>query len=91
MVSPEKQIELLLYRCIEQGRTTKFYNRVTCVDGISYTCTNRRLTENVFKRISANSNPNLNPTLTLTLKRKNLFGKAKRCHFSGKCSDTVLL
>jgi len=47
------------------------------------------LTENVFKRISANSN--LTPTLTqsLTLKHKNLFGETKCRHFSGKRSNTA--
>jgi len=40
-----------------------------------------RLTENIFKRISANSNLTIN--LTLILKHKNVFGKTKWRHFSG--------
>jgi len=40
---------------------------------------NGRLTENVFKRISANSNPNLNPNPNInpTVKCNNVFGKTK--------------
>jgi len=41
------------------------------VNWIKYTCPNRSLTENVFKRIFANYNPNSNPT------HKNVFGKTK--------------
>jgi len=45
--------------------------------GSSTLGSNKRLTKNVFKRISANSNPNLNPDSNLTLKRKNVFGETK--------------
>jgi len=52
-----------------------------CVQGIKYTCPNGRLTENVFKRIFANSNPNTNPNPNSkpnpNLKHKNVFEKTK--------------
>jgi len=43
------------------------------VRGLSYTCPNGRLTENVFKRISANSNP----------KAQKRFRKIKMTSFFG--------
>jgi len=53
------------------------------------------LPEWTFNRKRISSNPNSHPitltlilTLTLALKLKNLFGKKKWRHFSGKCPDT---
>jgi len=51
-------------------------------DGIYYTCSKIRLTENVFSLI---------PTLAPTLKHNNAFGLTKWCHFSSKCTaDTPI-
>jgi len=49
------------------------------------------LTENVFKRISGNSNPNLNSNSNLNLnpKTQKRLWKNKLRHFSGKRPDTV--
>jgi len=47
------------------------------------------LTEWTFDRKHISVNANLNPNSTVTLKHKNVFGKTKLRHFSGKCPDTI--
>jgi len=66
---------------------------------ISRTCPNARLTENVFKRISANSNiitstltlsnshPNSNPNPNS--KTEKPFWENEMTHFSGKCPNNL--